>query len=66
MYILARMFSPEELKIVVRIVRRELCAKGGNARAKKLSKTRRKAIARQAAQTRWSKLRALAANEKTA
>ena len=33
----------------------EVCARGGRARAKKLSRARRKAIASKAAVTRWAK-----------
>jgi hypothetical protein len=35
---------------------REFCSKGGMARAEKLSKERRKEIARKAAMARWQKI----------
>lgn len=51
--------SPEDVQAFKRVAT-NYGARGGKARAKKLTKKRRQEIARQAAQARWSKDRKLA------
>lgn len=45
--------SPKGAEIRVSMVRRKAAKKGGKARARKLSATKRKAIAKKAARARW-------------
>lgn len=51
------MFTPAELRLVVRIVREEIYGKGGYQRAQKLSQKRRQEIASNAGRARWEKER---------
>lgn len=51
--------TPEQKDPEFRATRKRVAIAGGEARAKKLSKARRKAIAKNAADARWEKYRAL-------